>query len=64
MKHGGKPRIASVVERQQKLDPEKKVALEKVFYGKFQGAIGGDALLVPRSVFGGGRILPPFLTVN
>ena len=45
MKHGGKPQIASVAERQQKLDPEKKAALEKLFYGKFQGAIGGDALL-------------------
>ncbi len=41
----GEAQFASVVERQQKLDPEKKAALEKVFYGKFQGAIGGDALL-------------------
>eukprot|EP01044_Picomonas_judraskeda_P005525 COSAG03_NODE_524_length_7177_cov_6.485872_3_plen_32_part_00 len=31
MKYGGKPQIASVAERQQKLDPEKKAALEKVF---------------------------------
>ena len=42
---GGKPKVASVAERQRKLEPEKKAALDKVFYGKFQGAIGGKALL-------------------
>eukprot|EP01046_Picozoa_sp_COSAG06_P077305 COSAG06_NODE_25104_length_645_cov_0.772894_1_plen_196_part_10 len=37
--------MATVAERQQKLDPEKRKALETLFYGKFQGAIGGKALL-------------------
>ena len=30
-------KVATVAERQQKLDPEKRKALERIFYGKFQG---------------------------
>ena len=45
MERGGKEKVASVAERQQNLDADKRVALEKLFYGKFQGAIGGKALL-------------------
>jgi hypothetical protein len=45
MENGGTEKIATVAERQQKLDPEKRKALETLFYGKFQGAIGGKALL-------------------
>ena len=45
MRHGGTEKVATVAERQQKLDPEKRKALERLFYGKFQGAIGGKALL-------------------
>jgi hypothetical protein len=34
-----------VSERQEELETEKRAALEQVFYTKFQGAIGGKALL-------------------
>jgi hypothetical protein len=45
LENGGTEQVATVAERQQKLDPEKRQALEALFYGKFQGAIGGKALL-------------------
>ena len=45
MERGGTEKVASVSERQQQLGAEKRTALEQVFYAKFQGAIGGKALL-------------------
>ena len=45
LQHGGIEKVATVAERQEALDPEKRKALETVFYTKFQGAIGGKALL-------------------
>jgi hypothetical protein len=45
LENGGAEKVATVAERQQKLDPEKRKVLETLFYGKFQGAIGGKALL-------------------
>ena len=41
---GGVDKNADIAERQSKLSAEKKEALDKIFYGQFQGAIGQEAL--------------------
>ena len=42
--NGGTDKAKGIAERQAELDPEKKEALDEVFYGSYQGAIGQEAL--------------------
>ena len=41
---GGADKNAGIAERQSAMSAEKKEALDKIFYGQFQGAIGQEAL--------------------
>ena len=41
---GGLDKNRDIAERQSALTPEKRDALDKIFYGQFQGAIGQEAL--------------------
>ena len=42
---GGKPKpTRAIAERQEKLDPEKTKVLDELYYGKFKGGIGLQAL--------------------